>query len=157
MRRDAEAEVADERGQRRPRDEEVVVRETGAGDANAQAPERRKCQPQKLSRKHDGIDETVRREREWNHRALNRPRVDPAEIADPLLQPRIEVQRCERDGCRIARRRLQMEWPRVMRARVLSGLALMTRTTALRSPAAATVVSGSYVGIQMSLASGPGR
>ena len=102
-------------------------------------------------------DQVVAGQCERYDRRLNRPRLEIPKVAKTFEEPRIEVQRRERNRRRIARRRLQMEWPRVMRARVLNGVALMTRTTALRSPAAATGVSGSYVGIQMSLASGPGR
>ena len=52
-------------------------------------------------------DEVVAGERERNDRALNRPRVAEAEIADAFEQPRIEAERRERDRRRVARRRFE--------------------------------------------------
>ena len=50
-----------------------------------------------------GCNHVVTRERERNHTALDRPRFGPAELLDPLQQPRIETQLVERDRRRVER------------------------------------------------------
>ena len=70
-------------------------------------------------------DHVVTRDRQWNHAALHRARLGPAELLDPLQQPRIEIQPIERDRRRVERlelvrnrRRLGRDVNRLVRATV---------------------------------------
>jgi hypothetical protein len=96
-------------------------------------------------------NEIVASERERNHGGLNRARFCVPEIAQSFEEPRVEIQRRERNGRRVARRRFEIERTRVRGTglRPYTGKPVPLATTARRSPAAATGVSGTcYVGIQ---------
>src|SRR6478672_12678698 len=59
VRRDAEPEIADERCDGRPGDEEVVVGDAGAGHAHAKPPERGEDEPPELPREHELVDDPM--------------------------------------------------------------------------------------------------
>ena len=98
---------------RRREDQDAALR--GGGRAVDVGPRRRQ---QPLQRRHDergrlararfgARDDVAAGERERDHRGLHGARMAEPEIADAFEQPRIEVERGERDRRRVARRRFE--------------------------------------------------